>query len=542
MIYCPNCGTELNDGTIYCGVCSERITPADAVRKGKRKSGRNSYRSAFHGADNRRRSRRKRSPVKLLIISLAVLLAAALAIFGRGLLRKTDTGTVQNTHPAEEPLDQEQVSTHDVPDAEEALPEKHGLEVYFLDVGEADSAVISCDGHNMIIDGGNSGDSSYIYTFLRQHDFSRLDYIVNTHPDADHVGGLPGAMNFAAAGKVFSTVRNYNTKQFQNFVKYVQLAGLEINVPSPGDSFDLGSAKVTVLGPYELNDNSSIILRVEYGDTSFLFTGDATSGEEAEILSHSETIRSNVLKVGHHGSDTSTSKQFLVAVSPEYAVISVGGNNNYGHPTQNVLDRLKASGVRLFRTDINGIIRFTSDGSTIEFSVDKNESVDTYSAAGGYANTLGGVRSSAETVSGPDQDVIPGPAAEEAADNTAEAAALLPVIVPGAIVEATPELRANATPEPSPAPAPTPKPTPAPTPEQTPTPKPTPSPTPTPTEKPAESKSNSVTYIVNKNTGKFHYPSCYSVDKMKESNKWYYDGTREWLISNGYSPCKNCNP
>lgn len=260
--------------------------------------------------------------------------------------------------------------------------------VYFLDVGEGDSSVIVCDGHAMIIDGGDSGNSGYIYSFLKNHAITKLDYVVCTHPDADHVGGLSGALNYAKANRVFCTVADHNTDTFKSFAKYSQAQGKKIEVPAVGDTFSLGSAKIKIVGPYELSGNSSLVLRIEYGETSFLFTGDAELSDEKEILEHNPKLKSTVLKVGHHGSGTSTSVSFLDSVAPEYAVITVGGDNSYGHPAEAVLERLREAGVRLYRTDMQGLIECRSDGKALSFTVEKNSDADTYIAAGGYANHI----------------------------------------------------------------------------------------------------------------------------------------------------------
>ena len=152
-------------------------------------------------------------------------------------------------------------------------------------------------------------------------------------------------------------------------------------MPSPGDTFTLGSASVTVLGPIEDSDDPndlSIVLRVVYGDTSFLFVGDAQTSEENDILASGRTVKSDVLKVGHHGSETATGADFLAAIAPKYAVIEVGDSNSYNHPNQGTLDRLKAAGVTLFRTDLQGTITCTSDGKALTFQTGKTASSDVF--------------------------------------------------------------------------------------------------------------------------------------------------------------------
>lgn len=253
--------------------------------------------------------------------------------------------------------------------------------VQYLDVGQGDSELVQCDGHYMLIDGGTSKYSDKIYATLKAQDITALDYIVNTHPHEDHVGGLSGALQFATVKTALSPVKSYDGEGFKDFKKYLKKQGVSITVPSPGDTFTLGSASVTVLGPIEDSDdpnNLSIVLRVVYGDTSFLFVGDAQTSEENDILASGRTVKSDVLKVGHHGSETSTGADFLAAVAPKYAVIEVGDSNSYNHPNQGTLDRLKAAGVTLFRTDLQGTITCTSDGKALTFQTGKTASSDVF--------------------------------------------------------------------------------------------------------------------------------------------------------------------
>lgn len=242
--------------------------------------------------------------------------------------------------------------------------------IHFIDVGQADSALVICDNRAMLIDGGNVADSDLIYTYLKKLNVQHLDYIICSHAHEDHVGGLSGALNFASVGKVFAPVISYDTRAFSNFVKYVEKQNTSITIPSSGDEFFLGSAKVTILGPVrdtENTNNSSIVLRIEYGNTSFLFTGDAEREAEKDILDAGFTLSSTVLKVSHHGSSTSTSYPFLREVMPDYAVISVEANNSYGHPHEEVISRLQDADVKVFRTDIQGDIICTSDGNSVFF-------------------------------------------------------------------------------------------------------------------------------------------------------------------------------
>ena len=255
-----------------------------------------------------------------------------------------------------------------------------GFTVYFIDVGQADSALVVCDGHTMLIDGGNVADSSLIYSFLEKHGVSELDYIVATHAHEDHVGGLAGALNCAKAKVAYSPVYSFDSKAFDNFVKYLGEQNVSVTVPEPGDTFCLGSADVQIVGPIKASNepnNTSVVIRITYGDTSFLFTGDAERTEEQDILEAGYDLSATVLKVGHHGSDTSTTYPFLREIMPRYAIISCGEGNSYGHPNDDLLSRLRDADVIVYRTDMQGTITCTSDGNTVTFSTERNPNAQT---------------------------------------------------------------------------------------------------------------------------------------------------------------------
>ena len=295
--------------------------------------------------------------------------------------------TVENeTQPPEttQPEETEEPEQTDPPETQPVvMPSSSSFEVRFLDVGQADAALILCDGKTMLIDGGNSEDSNLIYSYLHKQGITYLDYIIATHGHEDHVGGLSGALNYAGVGTVYSPVTSYNSKAFRNFSSNVQKKGKEITIPQVGDKFNLGNAECTVLAVNDGKDdsdanNTSIVVRIVYGNTSFLFTGDAEREVEQIMLNRGENVSATVLKVGHHGSYTSTSYQFLWNVMPQYAVISCGKDNSYGHPHNETLSRLYDANVTLFRTDLQGDIICTSDGNAVKFSVSRNANADVY--------------------------------------------------------------------------------------------------------------------------------------------------------------------
>jgi len=269
----------------------------------------------------------------------------------------------------------------ELPDTEEVippLPEGAGIAVHFIDVGQADAALVVCDDETMLIDGGNAEDSNLIYTYLEKHGVSHLDYVVCTHAHEDHVGGLPGALEYATVDTALCPVTAYDTKAFTNFVNALRKRGADITVPEVGDRFALGSAQVTVLSCDSENDDTnatSIVLRIVHGETSFLFTGDAEYGTEKEILETGLPVKSTVLKVGHHGSETSSCSSFLWEADPQYAVVSVGKDNTYGHPSDDVMSRLEDMGAVIYRTDTMGDIVCVGDGKTLTFTTDRNAPV-----------------------------------------------------------------------------------------------------------------------------------------------------------------------
>ncbi len=249
------------------------------------------------------------------------------------------------------------------------------LEVHFLDVGQADCALVICEGETLLVDGGNREDSSLLYSYLRDHSVTYINHIVATHPHEDHIGGLQAALSAAGAGDVYSPVEESDNGFFISLKRKLDSSGIPLVVPSVGDSFTVGGAKAVFLGPTrfseEENDNS-LVFRLDYGNVSFLFTGDAETAEENDMLESGANVGATVLKVGHHGSAGSSGYAFLRAVSPAYAVISTENNSRYGHPHDATLSRLSDVNAVIYRTDKCGTVIFRSDGEAIAIETEKD--------------------------------------------------------------------------------------------------------------------------------------------------------------------------
>ena len=287
----------------------------------------------------------------------ALALAAALAL-GLGACDASGLPGLPNGGSAD-------VTPSSAASAGQTLDENAPLQVHFIDVGQALSVLVECDGQFMLYDGGNVDDGSLVVSYLQQQGVEELQYVFCSHAHEDHVGGLAAALAYFPAHHVYAPVTEADTKCFRDFVKYTQQQGLSVEVPAAGTVWQLGSATVTQLGPvaqYSDTNDTSIVLRIDYGSTSFLLTGDMEADAERDLVNTGANLKADVLQVGHHGSSTSTSYLFLNSVLPEMGVISCGANNKYGHPHEETLSILRDAGVDVYRTDLLGTITIGSDG------------------------------------------------------------------------------------------------------------------------------------------------------------------------------------
>jgi len=251
--------------------------------------------------------------------------------------------------------------------------------VHFIDVDQGDCILVSCDGKNMLIDAGESKYAGRVRSYLKEQGVKKIDILVGTHPHADHIGALANIVRRFDIGTILMPKISADTASFENLIDAVSKKGLKITSPDKGQKFALGSADITVLSPskdafYEENlNNYSIVLRVEYEEKVFLFTGDAERDVEYEILRDGADIDADVLKAGHHGSSSSSSDRFIKAVSPEYAVIMLGRDNPYGHPHVETVATFKKYRVKALRTDECGSIVFGVKDGKIGVSTEKGE-------------------------------------------------------------------------------------------------------------------------------------------------------------------------
>ncbi|SLL15269.1 ComEC family competence protein [Mycobacteroides abscessus subsp. abscessus] len=262
------------------------------------------------------------------------------------------------------------------------------LQVHFINVGQGDSIYIKTpNGDDIIMDGGNR-DGSDVVSYLKKQGVKDIEVMIATHPDADHMGGLDEVLKAFKVKSVYAPKVSHTTQVYKDFLSSVKKEGLTMKTAKKGVSIPLKGVSAKFVGPVksysksDLNDWSAV-LRLVYGKKSFLFTGDAETKAETDMIKSKETLKADVLKVGHHGAKTSTSSAFLKAVKPTYAIISVG-KNSYGHPTSETIKRLNSSKAKIFRTDKQGTIIATSDGKTISFNTKPTSTSTTKKPAATY--------------------------------------------------------------------------------------------------------------------------------------------------------------
>lgn len=259
------------------------------------------------------------------------------------------------------------------------------LKVHFIDVGQGDSILLESDGEFVLIDAGEKEYGGTVLKYIKNRGADSLKYVIATHPHSDHIGGLTKVINGIGVENFITVETDQNTSTWRNVLKAVDKNDVNYIDAKVGDRYGFGEAGFTVLAPlsdrYEGYNNYSVVTMVQCGEIRFLLAGDAEKDSEKEMLNAGEDLRADVLKLGHHGSSSSSTAAFLKAVDPAYAIISCGKNNDYGHPHKETLKKLKLLGCTYFRTDQLGTIVASTDGKYLSFSSEYGSGeIPTYSA------------------------------------------------------------------------------------------------------------------------------------------------------------------
>lgn len=414
--------------------------------------------------------RKKISRLGILWFSFLLMSLAVCGCGGNGQTQQQENKSVEEEAGTNEPA----FST-----------ESKALTVLFLDVGQGSSALVHQKDSWMLIDGGDREYSAYVVSFLKQQGVKRLDYVVVSHYDSDHLSGVVGVLNALECDQVLAPPDlGSDTKIFASFEKACEEKGIVPLNPKLGETFSFADSSFRVVSPaayeYEDSNSNSLGIRLEYGDNSFLICGDCTEESEQDLLYQKVDLKSDVFAANHHGSRYSNSEEFLQAVAPEAVVVSCGIGNSYGHPDASVLLNIQKLGADLYRTDLQGVITAVSDGTQITF--EQEPSMDYRSGTE--------LREAGETGSAKEQ--TPETEAEGAENEEQKANGQGPEL----------ELYDDDV---------------------------------------RSYGSGEQEYVLNTNTKKFHLPTCSGVQSIKEENR-SSQTDRASILQQGYAPCQRCNP
>ena len=250
-------------------------------------------------------------------------------------------------------------------------PKEDVMQVHFLDVGQGLSIVVQVGDDVLIYDGGDRDTSSFVVSYLQDLGVTEIDYMVSSHYDSDHLAGLIGCLNAFEVKNVIGSDYEHDSKLYTSFYDAVEEEGLQVQYPEVGTKYQMGEAVITILAPEKITKDSnanSVAIKLSYGDSDFIITGDADVDSEKKMVESGIYLDCEVLSLGHHGSSTSNSSLFLEKTLPEYVVISCEKGNNYGHPHVEVVEFLEAMEIDVFRSDVQGTVIATTDGTTITWS------------------------------------------------------------------------------------------------------------------------------------------------------------------------------
>ena len=303
--------------------------------------------------------KRNRLYYNSIIMILALLLGAGCVFYGFRAYERGKTPESVST------LQEEQTGQETGADSPEEQAGQNTLTVHFMDVGHGDATLITCGQHAMLVDCGKNIKGRMVSDYVREQGVDRLDYLILTHPDNDHIGGAPVILEDFPIEKILVSSYAKESSEYELLKSTLEQNNLETRVPVPGEEYTLGEAVFTILGPVEVfedSNNSSIVFRLDFGERSFLFAGDQEKKAEKALLNQMEVnLQADVLKVGHHGKNDACGKKFLAAVDPEYAVISCGPDEGDIEPEEKLLERLYDSETTVLRTDEQGTIIVVCD-------------------------------------------------------------------------------------------------------------------------------------------------------------------------------------
>lgn len=323
-----------------------------------------------------KKKKKKQSLVnwRFVIIASVILSVAAIITMADFLSLPSFVPTWDEVGDTLEDIKQDIADNYDIP----ALKNDKELKIHYIDVGQGDCILIQYDGKNALIDSGDTGAAKKVITYLNEASVAEIDTLIITHPDADHIGSMSKIIDNYDIGSVYMPPLGIDlvptTNMYINMLTSIAQKGLKIELKEAGDTIKFGDLQFKCIAPqgdFASLNNSSIGFKLVYGETSFLFTGDMEKASEKSTMLKHYDVSADVLKVAHHGSDSSTIEAFLEAVSPKIAVISVGEKNRYDHPDPSVLEALSQKGVTVYRTDHDGDVVIVSDGKQIEVTTEK---------------------------------------------------------------------------------------------------------------------------------------------------------------------------